>query len=152
MCLKCEHICISLTTDTSKGNVIFLLICGITLGPLYQSCCNHSYTIQGALSGADWRMIHGSCLLCSMSLLLHREEAVWSAWFEVEGFCFPLVFKWQICSVKCLWPQRLCKRCILFLGGDINSETLLTSNGSSQESWVLSYCLCQTGVLMLVVL
>lgn len=86
------------------------------------------------LSGADWRMIHGSCLLCSMSFLLHRERAVWSAGFGVEGFCFPLVLKLQICSVKFLWQQRLHMRCILFLEGEISFEMLLTSSRSSQES------------------
>lgn len=108
-----------------RAKLGFFYICGIILGPLYKSCCNPSYTIQGALSGAGWRMIHGSCLLCSRSLLLHRERALWSAGFGVEGFCFPLVWKWQICSVKCLWQQKLCKRCILFLEGEISFEMLL---------------------------
>lgn len=141
VCLKCEHICIGLITDTSKRKVNFLDVCGVILDSLYRSCCNRSYTMQGASGGADWSRIHGSCLLCSTSLLLHRERAVWSAGFGVEGFSSPPVLKWQICSVKCLRQQRLCKRCILFLEGEISFEMLLTCSKSSQESWLFSCCI-----------
>lgn len=76
MCLRYEQVSISLTTDTSKRKGGFFYIYDITFCPLYKSCCNSSYTIPGALSGMDWRMIHGSCLLCSMSLLFHTKRAV----------------------------------------------------------------------------
>ena len=48
VCLKYEHICISLITDTSKRKVNVLDVCGIILGSLYECCCNPAYTIPGA--------------------------------------------------------------------------------------------------------
>lgn len=114
--------------------IIFLCVCGIILAPLYKACCNPFCIIHGVLRGADWKMIHGS----SMNFL-HKQTTLWRVGFGVAGFCFSLVLKGQICSVKCIHQKDYARDALCSWVG--RQVLICFVVPVEAQSWLFSCCI-----------